>query len=215
MTNQSNSPAANIPEVFTITDIETLKAVSTSFRQNLMRLMADKPRTAKDMARELDMPPSRLYYHLNQLLKLGIIRVVKTQIVSGIVEKHYQLSARTFRVDRALLAPGSDLEKAGIEAVLAGTLDTAEKEIRQGVDAGVIDMRKKAPEPGATFIGHAIASLTSEQYSYFLQRFFELYQEVEQMSNASDEDATQMTGLLIAFYPTIPPTSQESQETED
>ena len=212
MTNQTNSSTANISDVFTITDIGTLKAVSTPFRQNLMRLMADRPRTVKDMAEDLGMPPSRLYYHLNQLFEHEIIRVAKTQIVSGIVEKHYQLSARMFRVDRSLLAPGSDLEAASIEAVLASTLDATEKEIRQGVEAGVIDMRKKAPEPGATFIGHAIVSLSPEHYSDFLQRLYDLYLEFEKIASAPDQEDAQLTGLLVAFYPTIPPAPQKAKD---
>ncbi len=206
-------PPTDFPEVFTITKIETLKAVSTPFRQNLMRLMAESPRTVKDMARELEMPPSRLYYHINQLLEHGIIRVVKTQIVSGIVEKHYQLSARAFRVDRSLLAPGSDLEKASLEAVLASTLDVTEKEIRRGVDAGVIDMRKKAPQPGATFIGHALITLSPEQYSDFLQRLFDLYLEFEKMSTAPTADEVQLAGLLVAIYPTVPPAAPADPES--
>ena len=145
------------PDLFTITDLETLKAVSSPFRQNLMRLMSEKPRTVKEMAEELDMPPSRLYYHINQLAKHGIIRVAKTQIVSGIVEKHYQISARAFRVDRALLAPGGGNDDAIIDVLMAGTLDAAEKEIRQVADGNF----KKLLNASAWFCTGALAFTVS------------------------------------------------------
>ena len=202
MKQTNNTDEASLtPDLFTITDLETLKAVSSPFRQNLMRLMSEKPRTVKEMAEELDMPPSRLYYHINQLAKYGIIRVAKTQIVSGIVEKHYQISARAFRVDRALLAPGGGNDDAIIDVLMAGTLDAAEKEIRQGIRSGIIDMSKSGTEPGAIFIGHAVVSLTSEQYSDFKQRLFDLYQEFEAMETPPDDASVQLSGLLIAFYP--------------
>ena len=210
MTNR-HFPPNDIPDIFTITDIETLKAVSTPFRQSLMRLMAEKPRTVKEMARELDMPPSRLYYHVNQLEKHGIIRVVETRLVSGILEKRYQISARDFRVDRSLLAPGSEQEMAAIETMLQSTFEVAEKEIRRGLRAGAIDMSRTIPEPGAVFIGHALTNLDPEQYSQFLQRLTDLYKEFETLSTYSnDPDANiQLAGLLIAIYPTIPSPPEE------
>jgi DNA-binding transcriptional ArsR family regulator len=208
---REKSPAhlQTTPDTFNITDLETLKAVSTPFRQNLMRLMADEPRTVKEMAQELGTPPSRLYYHINQLEKHGIIRVVKTQVISGIIEKQYQLSARDFRVDRALLTPGSGQGDAAIEAVLLGTLDAGAEEIRQGIRTGVIDMSKRRPEPGTTFIGHSLATLTPQQYSDFLQRLFDLYQEFERMTSSPDEETVQLTGLLVALYPTTSPSGDD------
>lgn len=195
-------------DVFIITDLETLKAVSTPFRQSLMKLMAEKPRTVKEMARELDMPPSRLYYHINQLEKHGIIRVVKTQLVSGILEKHYQISARAFRVDRALLAPGSEQEIAAIETVLQSTFEVAEEEIQRGLRSGAIDMTRVSPAPGATFIGHSLTHLSPEQYSDFLQRLTDLFTEFEESTDLTTEPDAILTGLLIALYPTSPPTHE-------
>ena len=208
MTKQPNKTPDALPDVFIITDIDTLKAVSTPFRQSLMRLMAEKPRTVKEMARELDIPSSRLYYHVNQLEQHGIIRVVSTQIVSGIVEKRYQISARTFRVDRALLAPGSEQEEAAFEAMIQSTLVAAEEEIRRGLHAGVIDMIRATPESGATFIGHSLTRLTPQQYSDFLQRLADLYKEFEALSGNADDADQQLTGLLVAIYPTAPPTTE-------
>jgi len=208
MNQQPNKTPGALPDVFTITDIDTLKAVSTPFRQSLMRLMAEKPRTVKEMARELDIPPSRLYYHVNQLEKHGIIRVVSTQVVSGIIEKRYQISARTFRVDRALLAPGSEQECAAIEAMLQSTFEAAEEEIRRGLRTDVIDMSKAAPEPGATLIGHSIIRLTPQQYSDFLRKLADLYEEFEGASGNADDPEAILTGLLVAMYPTEPPTTE-------
>jgi len=211
MKNSPQTPPTteDIPDLFTITDLETLKAVSTPFRQNLMKLMAEKPRTVKEMARELDMPPSRLYYHVNQLEKYGIIRVVKTQLVSGILEKHYQISARNFRVARSLLAPGSKDEAAAMAAVIQGTFEAAEEEMQRGLRTGVIDMTKAVPEPGATFIGHALAHLTPEQYADFLQRLSDLFVEFEAISGYENDPDAQLSALFVAIYPTEPASDPE------
>jgi len=201
MTNNKNP--SDIDDIFVITDLETLKAVSTPFRQKLMQLMAEEARTVKEMARELDMPPSRLYYHVNQLEKHGIIRVVDTRLVSGILEKRYRLAARRFRVDRKLLAAGGAQSQA-LEAILESTLGVAEQEILRGVQGGVTDLGMPTSEPGSLYLGHSLAHLSPDQYRAFQQRLQALFEEFEALSQQPTDEATLLTGLLIAFYPTTP-----------
>ena len=54
--------------------------------------------------------------------KRGLIRVVRTRVVSGIIEKHYQVTAREFNVDRRLLSPHGDARDEGDHMTLLGTL---------------------------------------------------------------------------------------------
>ncbi len=195
----------DIAEVFVISDLETLKAVSTPFRQKLMQLMAEEARTVKEMARELDMPPSRLYYHVNQLEQHGIIRVVETRMVSGIMEKRYRLAARGFHVDRKLLAARGEQDPV-LEVLLESTLGAGEKEILRGVQEGVIDLRIPTSEPKAIYLAHALAYLTPDQYQAFQQRLQELLEEFETLPQKPADDASILTGLLVAIYPTAPQT---------
>ena len=190
----------DIPDVFVISDLDTLKAVSTPFRQKLMQLMAEEVRTVKEMARELDMPPSRLYYHVNQLEKHGVIRVVDTRLVSGIVEKRYQLAARNFRVDRRLLAAGGKQDQV-LETLLESTLGAAEKEILLGVRSGVTDLSIPTAEPKAIYLAHALAYLTPDQYRDFQQRLQALLEEFEALAQKPDDESLISTGLLVAIYP--------------
>ena len=190
----------DIPDVFVISDLDTLKAVSTPFRQKLMQLMAEEVRTVKEMARELDMPPSRLYYHVNQLEKHGVIRVVDTRLVSGIVEKRYQLAARNFRVDRRLLAAGGKQDQV-LETLLESTLGAAEKEILQGVRSGVTDLSIPTSEPKAIYLAHALAYLTPDQYRDFQQRLQALLEEFEALAQKPEDESLISTGLLVAIYP--------------
>ncbi len=193
----------DIPDVFVISDLETLKAVSTSFRQKLMQLMAEEARTVKDMARELDMPPSRLYYHVNQLEKHGVIRVVDTRLVSGIMEKRYRLAARAFRVDRRLLTASGKQDQV-LETMLESTLGAAEKEILRGVQSGVIDVSIPSSEPGAIYLAHALAYLTPDQYRDFQQRLQALLEEFEALAQRPVDETSISTGMLVAIYPAAP-----------
>ncbi|MCP4420888.1 MAG: helix-turn-helix transcriptional regulator, partial [Chloroflexi bacterium] len=68
-----------VAEEYIIRDLETLKAISHPLRIQLLKLIK-QPKTVKEIASSLEMPPTKLYYHINLLEKNGIIRVVETQI---------------------------------------------------------------------------------------------------------------------------------------
>ena len=75
-----------LEEEFIIDNVDALKMIADPLRLQIMRSL-EKPRTVKDLAAQLDIPATKLYYHVNQLETHKIIRVVDTRIVSGIIEK--------------------------------------------------------------------------------------------------------------------------------
>ncbi|MBX6342634.1 MAG: helix-turn-helix transcriptional regulator [Thermomicrobiaceae bacterium] len=94
MPARHHEPAGAAPDVFVIRDLETLRAVSDPLRLRLFELLRGGPRTVKQLAAALDLPPTRLYYHVGQLEAHGLVRVVDTRVVSGIIEKRYQATAQ-------------------------------------------------------------------------------------------------------------------------
>ena len=93
--------------------------------------------TAKELAARLHTSQTKLYHHLALLETRGFIVVADTRMVSGIVEKRYQLTAVSFRVDRSLLAGGGADE---IGPVLDTIFDKARTEILAGQRAGLFDL---------------------------------------------------------------------------
>src|SRR5688572_24810596 len=92
-------------ESYLVTDLETLKVLADPLRLRIRELMG-KPTTVKQVAAKLDLPATKLYYHINLLEKHGLIVLVDTRVVSGIIEKHYQVSAQNVRVAKHLLSGG-------------------------------------------------------------------------------------------------------------
>src|SRR5918912_4209068 len=89
--------------VVTITDLDRLRVIADPLRLRILETLIE-PRTVKQVAAALGLAPTKLYYHINLLERHGLIVVVDTRLVSGILEKRYQAAARCFRVDHALLA---------------------------------------------------------------------------------------------------------------
>jgi DNA-binding transcriptional ArsR family regulator len=193
-------------EVFMISDLETLKLVADPLRLDILERMRVEPRTVKQIAAELAVAPTRLYYHVKQLEDRGLLRVVDTRIVSGIIEKRYQTSAYRLSVDPSLLVPGEDGSNEAVEVRLALILGEAAAEIRRGVRSGLIDLQTEAVADGGAVLGRTWLKLTPADAQRFLERLNDLFREAAAWSREADPDELRTWEMLLGLYPTeIPP----------
>lgn len=184
---------------FVITDLEALKVLADPLRLKILQYLM-KPSTVKIIAEKIDKPPTKLYYHFNLLEKHGLIQMVDTRIVSGIIEKHYQASARLYRVDRNLLSPESAQGDQGLDVTLSGLFGDARNDIRESMQAGVIDTSEDAPEHRRLFITQGPLKLTPEQSTEFYHRLLALVKEFDIDANEDNPDA-QAYKLLLLLHP--------------
>src|SRR5689334_7647443 len=126
-----------------ITDLEALKAVSDPLRLQIMETMLQGARTVKQLAKELKTTPTKLYYHMNMLEQHGLVKVTGTRIVSGIIEKQYQLAAYSIDIDRSLLSSSGPKMGEAAEQLFGTVLDSVRRDIANSVEAGLIDFNKK------------------------------------------------------------------------
>ena len=78
--------------VRTVTDVDTIKALADPTRLAILRALSrDRmPKSAKELAEDLDQPQTKLYRHLKVLQEAGLIEAAETRVVSGIVETKYR-----------------------------------------------------------------------------------------------------------------------------
>ena len=103
-------------DVRMIGDIESLRAISDPTRLRILETMVQRQDPAwsvKELATEIGVPPTRLYHHVEQLLERDLIRPVERRIVSGIIETRYRVVAKSFQLDRRLLAGDSEAPAPG------------------------------------------------------------------------------------------------------
>ncbi len=195
--------ADNYPleEEFIIENVDALKMIADPLRLQIMRNL-DKPRTVKDLAERLDIPATKLYYHVNQLEKHNIIRVVDTHIVSGIIEKHYQVTAKTYHVSRTLLKGTKDSQEQ-MEVVLSAIFDTAKTEMRQSIQAGLLTVDEAVEAKRDGLIWHGSMNLSPEKFAELNGRLQSVLEEFDQAARAKDETIQKPYGLVVAFYPIV------------
>jgi len=188
-----------LDEKFTIKELETLKVISDPLRVKILRALR-WPRTVKSIADELDIPATKLYYHVSQMEKHQLIRVVATNVVSGIIEKQYQVVARRYHVDETLLSDKESFTAENLESLIMVILDDTKEELRKSIKAGIIEPSDQSPEKGWFLRGRL--SLQKTQVVEFTRQLQALYEQYESpMTGQNDEVDGESYGFTIAVYP--------------
>lgn len=189
-------------DVLIVDDLDTLKVLADPLRLRIRELMA-KPTTAKIVASALDIPPTKLYYHINLLEKHGLIVLVDTRIVSGIIEKHYQIAATMVKVAKHLLSTGADPEGEGLNLAIGTLLDSTREELLESVRENMVEWDDEGERHKGLSLHMATLNLTEEQAVTFyneLETLLTRYQDLsmrQSENNTSDLNAYRSLQLLF------------------
>ena len=177
-----------------------LRVLADPVRSFLVYSLVPEPKTAKVLAAELGCPVTRLYYHLQQLEKHGLIFVEKTRLVSGIREKHYRAVARDLLLDKQAFIEGDSLDPQRSDALLGFVFDQTRVEIDRGLADGRIDIRKRAPEVGALVAYRNVLKLSGEQAARLYARLQDFWLEYDEIAKHPASDG-QFYAFAVALYP--------------
>lgn len=205
MADLNSTPYKPIPE-YVVNDLDTLKVLADPLRIRIIELVTHEPRTVKQVAAVLELPPTKLYYHIKLLEEHGLIRVVDTRIVSGIVEKQYQATALSYHVNKGLFSPASPSGMEGLDVMLRGLFEDTRTDIEDSMAGGAIDVHAgedgEGPVNRMLLIARNTLHLMPEQADEFYHRLRALIREFvgedERLSGSPEE---QTYGLLVTLYP--------------
>jgi len=127
---QDLTGGAALPEMAELESAELLDELAHRVRGPLLRRLRS-PRSAAELAAELDVPVTRLYHHLNVLESAGMIEVVAVRRVGSAQERRYRAVARSFR-----LGPDAVHDPADLARSLASVLDLTRAELVAVVERG-------------------------------------------------------------------------------
>lgn len=190
--------SSEIPDVQAIS-LTTLKLMADPLRAKLLGLFA-MPATIQELAVQLNVPVTRLYYHVHLLEQHGLIQVVDSHPAGGTIEKVYRAAARQFIVDRKEFAVSGAKALKQADILIDFALTETGKAIRKSIKSGAIDMKQVAPQPRALQIRRGNGKISASQASQFYQRLEDLVTEFTSME--SEEGALAEYFLVLAFFPT-------------
>lgn len=173
-------------------DLDLMADVTHPVRSTILRRLKE-PRTVAQVADLLGVPITRLYYHVNRLTDVGLIRVVATRQVAAVTERRYQTIARSFGIGPGLLA---STDRCELSAALGGLFDLAKVDFQRFVESVGITV----DDDQDTTLALSAIHLTDARRHELMRRVEELVAEFK--SDAADDDpaATQIN-LFIAVNP--------------
>lgn len=212
---ETTSGISFIPaEEFTVSDLETLKVLADPLRLSIIECLK-KPSTVKKIAEKIDKPPTKLYYHFNLLEKHGLIQMVDTRIVSGIVEKHYQASAKVYRTEPGLLSPNSEEFDERFEIMVSGLFGDLRDDLRASVKSGTAVLGDSAPQHRRVLMTQGRLALSPQRAVDFYDRLLALFREFDEDEDDSNGDDGKIPyKLMLLVHPSTYNVDGANEEDE-
>ncbi len=184
-----------------------LKLIAEPIREFIVGALVPKARTVADLARELRCPPTRLYHHVQRLVAAGLVKVERTELVSGIVERHFRATAQQLLLDRRAFGRGKG--DAGLEAILSFVFDQSRLEITQAHAAGKIGLDCKPGDPRQIVAYRSSAWLLPSEATRLRRQLLALHNSVEKLAQRTPPAGSEPMSVALSLFPT----STESRST--
>jgi DNA-binding transcriptional ArsR family regulator len=193
-------------EKFIIRDLEALKVIADPLRIQLLDSLSLEPLTVKELADRHGLAASKLYYHIKLLEEHGIIQVVATRIVSGIIEKQNRATAENLEINKYLLSFRTNSGQENLTSDVTVTLDTVRDDILRSLQARQFHLEKGEDEhPREMTLIRDIALLSEERSDEFHRRLRDLLQEFRTAGDniPNTTPKPQRYAMMLALYPTF------------
>jgi DNA-binding transcriptional ArsR family regulator len=121
-------------ERYEIENIEQLRAVADLLRLRIIDLLEKQPMTVTQLGEMMGEAPAKVHYHVRELEKVGLLKLVETREKGGILEKYYQPIARDLSVNKALLSAPADESTAMLRTLFGQITEGFLGEFRRAVE---------------------------------------------------------------------------------
>ena len=89
-------PDSAIQEIMIVEDPHAIKLLCSPKYAEIIRIISEEEFSVSDVARKLGANSGSVYYHMKELEKHGLVRLVREEIAGGVVKKYYRKAAMNF-----------------------------------------------------------------------------------------------------------------------
>ncbi|MFJ2186699.1 ArsR/SmtB family transcription factor [Kitasatospora sp. NPDC087861] len=186
-----------------VADVAVLKALADPLRLAILGALKsaeDRPQTAKEIAAALGEPQTKLYRHIKQLEKAGLIMVAGTRLVSGIVESRYTAAQESIRLAPEMFTADSPARSEAYDAILAA-IDRVRGDFRAQVLGGRLDF--SSPRDGSAgppgLFAHSVLRLSPDRLLRLRAQLADLLDELNEEAPSTAEDAMDVTLFTLLY----------------
>ena len=173
-------------------DFDVLAEITHPLRGAVLRRLR-KPKTVAELSSLMSAPVTRLYHHVNKLVDLGLVQVVATRQVGAVIERRYEVTARSFSIDPQLLERADSAE---IAFALGSLFDVAKLDFQRSVEA---EMRTQSFGDTRSTLSLGQVHLSDERHRELIERLDRVVAEFESDRDEDDADANHVVLFVAAF----------------
>lgn len=188
-------------DFYIIRQLDQAKMLADPLRLRVLHAFVPEPRTTKQVSELLDEKPSRLYPHVEALLKVGLLEQKAVRQKRGAIEKYLQAIAARFEVDSTLfLEDNSEADYTEQSQIAMDILDTTRNELRRS--AAYAYDKNLDHELNPTIVRFEMRG-TPEEIKQYRQKLLNLLQDCKESDSDDTSDIMDFSGSII-FYPRPP-----------
>jgi DNA-binding transcriptional ArsR family regulator len=191
----------DIPETYTLETLEQLRAVADDLRLRILEQLALQAMTVTQLAGVLGEVPAKLHYHVRELEKVGLLKLVETREKGGILEKYYRAVAR------GINAPDTLFRGMPPDEAIVALTDIAAPFFHGVIDTAQHILRTQAwDDPDQVlYLAPEYYWMTGEEYRQLLQHIASLLKPYKERRGIERE---REQALLMIGY-TVPPAADQ------
>jgi AcrR family transcriptional regulator len=193
-------------DVYVLEELDQVRAAATPLRVQILDCLSSRALTVRELGQELGINSTKLYYHVGELERVGLVRLVHTMVQGGIQQKYYRSRAHYYFLSPDLLRtyPDEDNADAGA-AFMTSQLDTAAQALRASYLSGSINAT-----PGTFLLSRRELRMSLENARELHDRL----KEIDQLAaRLEDPNADYTFEFVISAFPRG--STRDSTEEQD
>jgi len=194
----------DLPEVYSIASLDQMRAIADDLRIRIFDRLTRQPMTVTQLGEALGVAPAKAHYHVRELERVGLVKLVETREKGGILEKYYRAVARDIAVSPGLLRGLSPDDMAGAVGQL---LDVAARGFLRAVAHEAREARNRpddiAPRSPLGLSGVSIW-MTDEEARQFTLTLADAARPYIAPRGVADERERMLIQLLYPIVPDVP-----------
>ena len=181
-------------ERYVIQTLEELRIISSSLRLQILDVLIAAPHTVTQVGEELGIQSKKLYYHIGELERVGLVRLVHTEVQSGIQLKYYRAIATYYYLTASMLHTDRSGKNADAsEEFLGYLLENSAVALRRAVVDGTIEQY-----PESFIVSRRRVRMSPEKATELRDRL----QEIEKEILVADDPSGELTmAFVYALFP--------------
>ncbi|TDQ42660.1 ArsR/SmtB family transcription factor [Aureibacillus halotolerans] len=170
--------------MFTVTTHAQLKSLADPLRAKLMMRLIEKPFTGQQLSEIFSLSRANIHYHLKELEKNHLIKIVRKEEKNGILQKFYQSVARGFTPSAELLPHVEEVSETARQMFFQMTERT--KAVLLSAPEQAFELKEDSVDPKDwPYVGSTWqVSVTDAQFQAWVAKYHSMMEELRELSRS-------------------------------